>query len=268
MSDALSDAILLDTRIQLHWALQAASAVGRTLLPRQPDDSHQSFQWNGNGRQLEQGLVQGRHPFRSALRFHDLSLLLLDQQGAIEEEMPLTGRTLSDAYSTLERRCSELSGEAVILERNADGPPPHAVASGAPFQPDPGALALLSKLYGDAAELLNEVHATEEHSSEVRCWPHHFDIATLIVVRPAIDDAEARTVGAGFVGGDASYKHPYWYVTPWPYPTDRNVPPLSSGEWHRDHWFGAVLPARDRTPAQLRQFLGEAISRSRELVAV
>ena len=68
------------TRLQLHWAAQAASAVGRTLLPPQPDDSHTAFTWSS----ALSALVQ---PW-SGLRLRDLTLLLLEEDGAILDTLP------------------------------------------------------------------------------------------------------------------------------------------------------------------------------------
>ena len=36
---------LIDVRLQLHWAAQAAAAVGKQLLPHRPDFSEQSLEW-------------------------------------------------------------------------------------------------------------------------------------------------------------------------------------------------------------------------------
>ena len=44
--------------------------------------------------------------------------------------------------------------------------------------------------------------AVTPHASEVRCWPHHFDIATLIEVVGATGAEPAHTIGAGMGPGD------------------------------------------------------------------
>src|SRR5690242_9719041 len=90
---------LIDVRRQIHWAAQAASAVGKQLLPPQPDYSQQSFEWLGHPRVLAQGLVAGERPFRSAVRLSPPALLMLDAEGAVLRELPLEGRTLEEAYA-------------------------------------------------------------------------------------------------------------------------------------------------------------------------
>ena len=89
---------------------------------------------------------------------------------------------------------------------------------------------------------LSEKYAGLEPSpSPVRCWPHHFDIATLISL-DAGGGEETRSVGVGMTPGDGGYAQPYFYVTPWPYPGATSLPPLREPAfWHTEGWAGAVI---------------------------
>jgi hypothetical protein len=78
---------------------------------------------------------------------------------------------------------------------------------------------------------------------------------------------EAKTVGVGLSPGDGSYSQPYWYVTPWPYPPQDDLPALTAGIWHREGWIGAILLAEavpeltsDIAQKTLKGFLDEAVS--------
>lgn len=221
---------LIDTRLQLHWAAQAAAGVGRTVLPKQADDSHTNFSWCHE----REALLQGDG--KSGVRVRDLTLLFGD------EEYPLAGRTLDDAFRFFEERVGKM------LERPGEATPPdHPVANGCVFEPVPAELEALAELYAKADLELQRIN------TPVRCWPHHFDIATLISL------GGGRTIGAGFVPGDAQFPEPYWYVTPWPYPADRtNTKPLPSGFWNTEPWFGAVLLVSEG--ADVREFLEAAVS--------
>jgi hypothetical protein len=102
--------------------------------------------------------------------------------------------------------------------------------------------------------------------SSVRCWPHHFDLATLITVTAAKETAESiRSVGVGLSPGDEHYGEPYFYVTPWPYPDPKKLPPLPEiGRWHTKNFTAAVLPAHQILAAagrqtETEQFLAEAV---------
>jgi hypothetical protein len=73
----------------------------------------------------------------------------------------------------------------------------------------------------------------------VRCWPHHFDLDTLVTVAPG------RTTGVGFAPGDDSYDEPYFYVSIYPAPDVGRLPVLPSiGHWHTKNFTAAVATAQ------------------------
>jgi hypothetical protein len=78
--------------------------------------------------------------------------------------------------------------------------------------------------------------------SPARTWPHHFDMATLVLLE-AGDAERARSVNAGFSPGDENYEEPYFYVGPYPYPDPAKLPPLPLGHWHTQGFIAAVLLA-------------------------
>jgi hypothetical protein len=236
---------LADARVELHWAAQVIAAVARALIRAVPDDSHTSLEWLPSTRLLA-GKTTPRQ-LRIGLRPTDLTLVVVDGAGAVGHELPLAGRKLDEALAW----ASDRMGGAAL------GPPPyempeHAVAHGGVFRGDDlAACAELGRWYASAdrclragAFLQQEVKPDDiQQASPVRCWPHHFDIATLITLPPlASGGGGARSIGVGLSPGDGSYAQPYFYVTPWPYPKDPPLPPLpGGGVWHQTGWFGAVL---------------------------
>jgi hypothetical protein len=171
---------------------------------------------------------------------------VVDGAGAVGHELPLAGRKLDEALAWASDR---MGGAAV-------GPPPyempeHAVARGGAFRGDDlAACAELARWYATADRCLRagaflqpEAKPDDnQQASPVRCWPHHFDIATLITLPSIAPRGGARSIGVGLSPGDASYAQPYFYVTPWPYPKDPPLPRLPGGGiWHQTGWFGAVL---------------------------
>ena len=239
---------LTDARLQMHWAAQAASSVGKRLGIPQPDFSQQSFQWLESARCLAQSLLEapiaGRKTFRSALRFQPPALAFLDEHGAILNEFLLHGRTLDEAYAWVRETAEDLLGTPLPgdLERG-EGLPPHPVAGGAPFDTSAAAsFAELGRYFAGTHRLLEGIVAQRPEASPVRCWPHHFDIATLLKLDEGGAPETARSIGLGLSPGDGSYAEPYFYVTPWPYPAEPSLPTLPfNGIWHREGWLGAVL---------------------------
>jgi hypothetical protein len=237
--------MLASARVELHWAVQIVAAVGRALIRAAPDDSHTSLEWL----EAERALLGGATPlgFRLGVRPADLTLVLHcphDRNGGPRRELPLAGRTLEEARGWANEALGDGALTTVV-------PPYEMPTHGATFSGvDRPALAELERWYAAADRLLRQVQRMRSNptgnSSPVRCWPHHFDLATLIELPPRAS-APTQTIGVGLSPGDGSYQEPYFYVTPWPYPADGNdqqLPALPVGAvWHRTGWFGAVLTA-------------------------
>jgi hypothetical protein len=273
---------LRGAREQAHWAAQVIAAAGETYCPRQPDTSHTSMTWDPIRLELVGGALPGEEEIRVALRIQDL-LLCLHGTGlglshrfkgaAPYPETELPGRSLAEAFRwAAEQIRIETDGQ---LDRELERPgfelPEHPLGRGALFARDPG-LPELSRWYSNAEGVLRRVAEESSGAGPLRCWPHHFDLATLIEVTPAGGGSPARTVGVGLSPGDAGIDEPYFYVTHFPVNPKLDLPPLEVGEWNRKDWVGAVLRGssvveRDPGPQQLlvEAFLDSALPISREL---
>ena len=245
---------LVDARIQLHWAAQAVAGVGRTLHARRADDSQTSFTWSPAIDALVQEPFNG---ITTGLRLRDLTLLAI---GKLATKLHLQGRTLDDAFAFIE------SQFATTLQRPGADLPDHPVSHGAPFGANEQHLGELARYYNNAALVLMDVARSDSRAGPVRCWPHHFDIATLLTFSGAGDP---RTIGIGFSPGDGGSPEPYYYVTPWPSPDPSKLGRLNIGRWNTTGWTGAILPAsrfaETKDPeGYVRAFITDATARSRE----
>ena len=169
--------------------------------------------------------------------------MLLDLEGDEIERFAMDGHTLDQAYEWLAAMIGTLIEEdPVTLDRPSYDLPHHPVADGKPFAcGDAASFVEVGHWFANANLVLREVRENFSNAAPVRCWPHHFDIATLIQV-----DTEAKTsIGIGMTPGDGNYAEPYWYVSPWPYPESRQLPDLAVGAWHTEGWTGAVLTGTD-----------------------
>jgi hypothetical protein len=233
---------LREARLQAHWAVQPLGAFGRALAEPRPDDSQTSLSWLD-----ERGVFAGAETpqgLRASLELKELELRL--EADGEQETLALPGRTLTEALTWLTERGVERTGGKLqpALELPGYEMPEHPVGKGAPFVAV-AALEQLARWYGNAAAVAEMTRKSQAGASAVRCWPHHFDLATLIALDPEGTDAEkARTIGVGLSPGDGSYDEPYFYVTPWPRPDGSYLPELDGyGIWHTEDWVGAVLPA-------------------------
>jgi hypothetical protein len=218
---------------------------------------------------------------RVGLRFDDLALVLVDSRSESVTELPLAGRTLAQGYEWLEQNLKLWQPGtfgAKPLEKPGGDLPDHPVRHGAPFSAESREARLeLARWFANADLLLSDVVARIEEASPVRCWPHHFDIATLITIASAADPEQSRTVGVGMAPGDEYYAEPYFYVTPWPYPDKETLRPLTgAGSWHTEGWIGAVLTGTEivalgddpfEQAAVARGYLESAIPAAKRLVS-
>lgn len=253
---------LRDARLQLHYAAQFASALGISYLAPQPDDSHTNLGWDPALAALRSRDVRAPSGGVSvAVQPRALTLLVL-VDGAIAQRIPLHGSTVRNAEEKLRAAlgAAGLDGQKLTLQRHYDLPP-HRVAGGDPF--DGGRSNHFTELahwYGNASILFDELRQ-RTNGAEVRCWPHHFDIATISSV------AHGRTCGAGMLPGDEMFPEPYFYVNAYPRPDVRltATPLQGGGVWNTEDWFGAVLTASRLSPdpasqaTQVRAFLDSAV---------
>lgn len=237
---AVSPGVLSQARLQLHWAAQLVSAPGTTLRPADADYAHTNLEWDSTLGVLA-GHDVGSEALRAALVLEGLELAVIDD-GRERSSMRLAGHTVQQALTWLGQ---EVAGDGDALALPVHEMPSHPVGDGGVFS-DAGseARAELAAWFANAFALIRDVVAEEPAASSVRCWPHHFDVATLITLDAGADAEEARSIGIGLSPGDGSYDQPYFYVTPWPYPETEDLPPLAAGaHWHTSGWTGAVLTA-------------------------
>ena len=207
-----------------------------------------------------------------------MTLLVFDERGAGADSVSLEGQTIDSAVSWLEEVVAARSGgapERPIRIRDYEMPE-HPVATGAVFAVDnPSVFAELARWFANGNRAMQGLTSRDEGWAEVRCWPHHFDLGTVISLESSGDASSGRSIGVGLTPGDASYPEPYFYVNPYglaAQPAD--PPPLESGgRWHTDGWFGAVLTATAIVvnPGELQEsavssFLRGAVDAARNLL--
>ena len=266
---------LAEARLQAHHALQWPARAARAFIEPRPDDSHTSLSWD-QGRQTlnTQKLPNGE---ALALRLTGLTLLWYDREG-IGSQFPLDGVRDADAGAWI---AQQLHGAGYDPSRLQEPPayeiPACSVSTGAPYAvgENEAAFRELTAWFASADTVLESVvhamSALRPGPSPVRCWPHHFDIASLIYLDEG-ETEERRSIGVGFSPGDETYAEPYYYVTPWPYPDAARLPKLPpAGRWHTDGYVAAIATASRVQEMGVKRlavldFLQSAIARSRDLL--
>jgi hypothetical protein len=232
---------LAAARLQAHHATQWLARTARAYVPARPDDSHTSLGWDDAfGGFVSHPLPDGA---RLGLRFADLSLALIERDTTSPQDMfPLAGRCDANA-------CAWLMGHAGMRNLDPgglDAPLPYMLPerpSGGTYTVDDEPLGELAVWFSNAnaalAAVREEIVAQKLDAPPVRCWPHHFDLDTLVTVAPGC------TTGVGFEPGDDYYDEPYFYVTIYPAPDVESLPALPPiGHWHTKGFTAAVATAQ------------------------
>ncbi|HSA54303.1 MAG TPA: hypothetical protein VLE53_01310 [Gemmatimonadaceae bacterium] len=271
----LPSAVLGEARLQLHHAAQIIVSAPISYLPPQPDDGHTNLEWLPALGVLATRPLPSPDDLRFALRVSELALCAV-AGGAQRACLPLEGRTLAEGVAWVAAALQRAGfDDARLTTRKHYEIPGHAVATGAPFGASAHALDELAHAYHDAWLLTTALAAREPGASPPRCWPHHFDLATLITL-PAAPDGVTPTIGVGLSPGDEWYADPYLYVGPYPHPAVTALPALPRGHWHTAGWVGAVrelsaVAAVGDGPAQAddaSRFVSEAVAACRQVLRV
>ena len=262
---------LIDARQQLHQAAQIVASAGITFLVPRPDDSHPNFGWVESLGALV-GRVLPEREVRIGLRLAEPSLLVIDKDGKILEQFALDGRSLEDGYAWLTSMTDPPDG----LTRAAYDIPDHPVAQGATISAKPmAAFEELSRWFANGHEMLVGLAARMPDASDVRCWPHHFDLGLLVNIETASDASRSKSIGIGLSPGDEHYAEPYLYISPWPYPDATRLPALESGgHWHTEGFTSAILTRSEvvEGPVELQSnrfqaFLHAAVDACRNMLS-
>lgn len=239
---------LFGARCMTHKAIQLLTLAARSNLEPETDDSHSSLRWDVTSKRF----LSQRMPHDDGAMLIGLSLspLRLDvvQDDTTRVKLDMEGQTTEGALQWLDRQLGQ-SGLNPASKVTLPYELPEAVAKLDLFSAQTASVQLtaLAAWFDLANTVLSDFARNyadlEPGPSPVRCWPHHFDIATYVQLEAGSAEA-ARGIGIGMSPGDESYGQPYFYVNPWPHldPTDLPDAP-HPGHWHTDGYVGAVATA-------------------------
>ena len=254
---------------QAHTASQWQARAGWGLIEARPDDSHYNLGWNADLKAFSTNeLPDGS---RLALRIADLTLMII-KQGASAATLSLHGLTDAGIRDWLGEQLAAAGLDAAKLDEAL----PYDMPGGArgadeayDAESTKEALGELSNWFANADMVLSQVVADYSGPapgpSAVRCWPHFFDIATLIALDE--DGAEnKRTIGVGMSPGDDNFDEPYFYISLWPVPDQSALTELPAiGHWRSEGFSGAVAAAESilasaNQGSDMAEFLREAVT--------
>lgn len=271
--------LLVHSRHQLHQAVQLVAAVGRNYHLPEKDDPFGNFEWLPDINGLagwEVDTSSGK--IKCALNFVNFNLQFL-VDGIPELSIPLDGKLDQTILQEMQNALDSLGLNGSKLDLNKPYKiPEYKIGPSEAYASNPKEYKEFSKYFSNANAVLKALAANLEGASDVKCWPHHFDIATLITLTDTGDTETSSSIGVGLSPGDESYQEPYFYITPWPYPDLKitRLPKLSVGHWHTEGFVAAILTgstilqgggsANNQIKA-VSTFLEEGLDHTRKLTA-
>src|SRR5260221_6413804 len=238
-------AALAGVRSLAHHAAQWASKAARANLSTASDDSHSAFIWDTlHAALVSQVLPAKGGGVRVGIRIARLELIVT------------SGNNVLDAYQ-LDGKTDAAAGAWIDSKLHALGLKPASSAKLPYALPDhpsggrPHELGMLGREFGELSRwFAGPADALEEFAAKLAgmrpgpgpllCWPHHFDMATLVRL-DAGAGASARPVGVRGSPGGERYAQPSVYVAPWPRVDAAKLPALSlPGPLHTDELLVAV----------------------------
>ena len=250
MTDSLlrsaSLADIATARAIAHRATQHLTKAARANLEAQPDDSHSNLGWDHKQNAFLSQPIDGKYV---GLSIAPLSLFILEGSEHLES-LTLNNLTDAEAGQWLDRKLAGLglsAGSSTELPYEL----PADVANVENYRKtnDDAGLDALSAWFQAASNALDNFVSENTDivpgPSAVRCWPHHFDIATYVSMESG-DPETARGVGVGMSPGDEGYNEPYFYINPWPH-LDKDALPeaIAPGHWHAEGYVGSIATASE-----------------------
>jgi hypothetical protein len=182
---SISPENLVAAREELHQAVQLIAAAGKYLIPERPDDSQTSMTWNDQLLALTGEVIgAGESTLQIGLRMADVALLIIKSDVTISNELPLKGNTLVSTLEWMKNQINDsgIDSSGVSLQLHYDLPA-HSLKDGSSFLiTNAEEYKEVALYFSNASHVLKAVSNMIPNASEVRCWPHHFDLATLITI--------------------------------------------------------------------------------------
>jgi hypothetical protein len=232
-------------RQMAHQAVQFIASAAISYLPKKQDDSHTNCEWSRNLKALVGNLLGGENNIRLGLNISKMQLLLLKENWNIIEKFELANKNKTDVMDWLRENLENfnLDFNSYSLKRHYKIPDNSVLQGGQFVIENSLAFSELSDYFTNADLILREYIHELNNATPLRCWPHHFDIATLL----NLGKQELQSIGIGLSPGDPGNPEPYFYVTMWPYPDAEKVkfPDLAAGVWNFKVWTGAALLASE-----------------------
>ena len=228
-----------------HEAIQFLANTAISFAQKREDDSHTNCEWSRNLKAFVGTVFGAKNKISLGLNISDFKLLLLKENWTIVDEFLLKDKNLENVLSWLKNNfeIQGLESNKFTLDKHYEITAKTVSDGGKFLVENEKAFHELSDYYSNADLVIRAYISDLTNATPVRCWPHHFDIATLL----NIGEEKLQSIGIGLSPGDSNNPEPYFYVTMWPYPNIEEVSftEIPVGNWNFEGWVGTSLLASE-----------------------
>ncbi|WP_350285159.1 hypothetical protein [uncultured Croceitalea sp.] len=242
----------MDTISQLHFAAQYLATAAKSFLVAKDDDSHTNIGFSIASKRLQTRSLTDNGLLLS-LNLMDFSLEWNSQK---TEPLVLNDKTHSDVTDWL-RRTSVLLEFKKPYQFDLHYELPFAIEDTFIFKSlQNEALEDFFTTRSIAQKAIQSFLEEESLVSEIRIWPHHFDLGAFAT----ISDTK-KSVGVGLAVADTVVPQTYFYISG--YQNNAPIDPtrldtLTLGKWKNNTFKGGVLSAQKVTEKMAVTFLKQA----------
>lgn len=239
---------------QLHIAAQYLAAAGISFLEKREDDSHSNLEWSVQNSELITWPLSGKGD-HLALNYSNFSLVWIHEE--TRKELFLSDQSHESVLRWINEMVQENNLDNYHYDFHYELP--------YPFPNGEYKLkSIIQQELNDFIKLMNVAQASLEgllqqynFKSDIRVWPHHFDLGAFVQVN------ESLSIGLGLAIPDEAIDDFYFYVSGYnghDAIETKGFSPLSEGEWQTGSWKAASLRASNATRETVSNFLNEAVN--------
>ncbi len=258
------------TRDTLHAYCKVLGAIRSAYTPEQPRYQHISLRLYTSGLTTTPIPFPGdaKQTFALSLDLRNHYILLSTSDGAVQQIRMSEGLSATQLGEELLGRLAALGIKGKVNKKKYedDGPRSYALESAEHFFT---ALSHVGQIFEQFKAGL------KGQSDPVQFWPHHFDLAFILLGNKTVktvDDGGQSQITVGFAPEDPGQPSAYFYVNPFPFEETVTHKKLPAGaSWHTAAWQGALFPyseiaEREDGVERVRGFLQAAYEAEKDLI--
>ena len=241
----------------IHLAAQFLATAGISFVRKEDDDSHTNMGWSIEKQELYSRLLSEKE---GQLSLNLKTFSLVWTRGDKKSEFALNGKTHLEARTWVKTETKASIFMIYIYHLHYELPYP-AISDDYVYKlSSKPEMKKVANLFDVSQVAFEKVLKKQELESELRVWPHHFDMGAYATIRDSL------ALGFGLAIPDDKVDDFYYYVSGYEGKDSietEGFKTLSIGEWQSGEWNAATLKATGTTEEEAVKFLNEAIGRFR-----